>query len=90
MLLLNALKGRESFVLSLSDGEIDNWNEAKDEFYRLAGNNYFAHIQIGGKNEFTEDLESKNFPVLYVASGEGLSRLMVNVATDTYRRFTRE
>ena len=88
--LLNALKGRESFVLSLSDGEIANWNEAKDEFYRLAGNNYFAHIQIGGKNEFTEDLESKKFPVFYVASGEGLSRLMVNVATDTYRRFTRE
>ena len=88
--LLNALKDNGNFVLSISDGIIHNWNEAKDEFYRLAGNNYFAHIQIGGKNEFTEDLESKKFPVFYVASGEGLSRLMVNVATDTYRRFTRE
>ncbi|MBI2507427.1 hypothetical protein HYV89_00565 [Candidatus Woesearchaeota archaeon] len=88
--LLNALKGRESFVLSLSDGEIANWDKAKDEFYRLAGNNYFAHIQIGGKNEFTENLESKKFPVLYVSSGDELSRLMVNVANDTYRRFTRE
>ncbi len=88
--LLNTLKGRESFVLSLSDGEIGNWDEAKEEFYKLAGNNYFAHIQIGSRNEFTGDLESKKFPVFYVSSGDELSKLMVNVATDTYRRFTRE
>ena len=88
--LLDALKGRESFVLSLSDGEIANWDEAKEEFYRLAGNNYFAHVQIGNRNEFTSDLESQKFPVLYVTSGDELSKLMVNVATDTYRRFTRE
>ena len=88
--LLDALKGRESFVLSLSDGEIADWDQSKEDFYKLAGNNYFAHIQLGNRNEFTNDLESKKFPVFYVNNGDELSKLMVNVATDTYRRFTRE
>ncbi len=87
--LLDALKGRESFVLSISDGKIANWDKAKEEFERLASENYFAHIQIGTNNIFTSDLESQGFPVFYVNSGKELSKLMVNVATDTYRRFTK-
>ena len=86
--LVNALQGRESFVLSISDGEIENWNNVKEKFEKLARENYFAHIQIGSENQFTRDLESQQFPVCYVHSGDELSRLMVNVATDTYRRFT--
>lgn len=86
--LLNALHGRESFVLSISDGEIANWDQAKSDFKRLASENYFGHIQIGKKNQFTSDLESNNFPVFYVNSGEELSKLMVNIASDTYKKFT--
>ncbi len=87
--LLKALKGRESFVLSLSDGEIGNWDSAKEKFHELASKNYFAHIQIGSKNEFTQYLDENNFPVFYVNSGDELSKLMVNVANDTYKQFTR-
>ncbi len=86
--LLDILRGRESFVLSISDGEIENWETAKTEFEKLAGENYFAHIQIGSGNRFTSDLEASKFPVFYVEKGEDLTKLMVNVATDTYRRFT--
>lgn len=89
-ILLDALRGRESFVLSISDGEIDNWADAKQEFEKLARENYFAHIQIGPKNRFTHDLEANKFPVFYVTSGQELSRLMVTVATNTYRKFTQE
>ena len=32
----NALKGRESFVLSLSDGEIGNWSSEREEVRKLA------------------------------------------------------
>ena len=86
--LIKALNGRESFVLSLSDGEIGNWDSEKENFKKLAENNYFAHIQIGGSNGFTKDLESWGLPVFYVHSGEDISKLMVNTAKNTYRRFT--
>lgn len=88
-LLTEALKGRESFVLSISDGEIGNWESEKAGFKKLAQNNYFAHIQIGPQNNFTHDLESWGLPVFYVQSGQDLSKLMVNTAKDVYRKFTR-
>ena len=88
--LINALNGRESFVLSISDGEIGNWSESKSKFFELAGQNYFAHVQIGSRNGFTNDLESHSLPVFYVNSGDELSKLMVDTAMNTYRRFTKQ
>lgn len=84
--LLNALKGRESFVLSLSDGEIGNWDSEKGNFEELAKNNHFAHIQIGSQTRFTQDLESFGVPVFYVNSGQDLSKLMVDATKNTYKR----
>ena len=92
-ILITALRGRESFVLSISDGAIKNWDSEKATFKDIAKNNFYAHIQIGAENDktdFTQDLESWNVPVMYVTSGDALSRLMVNIAKDTYRRFTRQ
>ncbi|MDP4012261.1 MAG: hypothetical protein Q8R00_01505 [Candidatus Nanoarchaeia archaeon] len=88
--LVDALNGRESFVLSISDGEIENWSSAKSEFERLTKDNYFAHIQIGRSNAFTQDLENMELPVFYVNSGDELSKLMVNTATNTYKRFVKQ
>ena len=87
--LTASLRGRESFVLSISDGEIENWDSEKSGFKELAGNNYYAHVQIGRKTKFSQDLESWECPVFYVAKGEDLARLMVDIASDTYRRVTR-
>jgi hypothetical protein len=87
-ILRDSLAGRESFVLSISDGAIANWSSARDEVRKLAERNYFAHIQIGGETEFTRDLASWEVPVFYVNSGEDLSRLMVDVTKKTYERFT--
>ena len=85
--LTDALKGRESFVLSISDGEIENWGSEKKQVETLAKNNYFAHIQLGSRNGFTRDLESWGIPVFYVSSGKDLSKLMVNITKDAYEKF---
>jgi len=87
--LKQALKGRESFVLSISDGEIGDWDSEKEEVRKLVEKNHYAHIQIGSGTEFTQDLESWDRPVFYVSSGEDLSKLMVDATRETYRRFTR-
>ena len=87
--LEDALDGKESFVLSLSDGNIDNWESEKERIKSLIPNHYFAHIQIGGKTAFTQDLESWKVPVFYVSSGKDLSKLMVDVTKQTYDQFIR-
>lgn len=88
--LRKALEGKQSFVLSISDGEIGDWSSERESVRKLFENNYFAHVQIGSGTTFTNDLESWGKPVFYVNSGDDLSRLMVDVTKDTYRRFTRE
>lgn len=89
-ILTKALKGRESFVLSISDGEIGNWEAERDEFRKLASQNYYAHIHLGGNTEFTNDLESWKIPVFYVKSGNDLAHLMVDLTKRNYERFTKQ
>ena len=88
--LEQALSGRESFILSLSDGEVGNWASEKDKFIVLAKNNYYAHIQIGGSTTFSSDLESAGIPVFPVSNGTDLSKLMVDITKKTYDKFTKK
>jgi hypothetical protein len=88
--LKKSLQGKESFVLSLSDGEIGNWENERDAIKGLLEKNYFAHIQIGGKSQFSRDVEAWGRPVFYVRSGEDLAKLMVEATHETYRRFTQQ
>ncbi len=87
--LRESLQGRESFVLSLSDGEIGNWDSERAAFQELLENQHYAHIQIGGKTQFTADLESWKKPVFYVSKIDELAHLMVDVTKNTYKRFTK-
>ncbi|MDD5649479.1 MAG: hypothetical protein PHF86_03550 [Candidatus Nanoarchaeia archaeon] len=85
--LETALSGKQSFVLSLSDGEISDWDSQKNRFMDLAKQNYYAHIQIGNSSQFSNDLESSGIPVFYVNSGNDLSKLMVDITKKTYGAF---
>ena len=87
--LEEALTGRESFVLSLSDGEVQNWESEKPTFMDMVKRNHFAHIQISGQSQFSRDLESWEIPVFYVNSGNDISKLMVNITKKTYEHYTK-
>lgn len=88
--LTKSLQGRESFMLSISDGDIENWDSEKDAFKKAVASHHYAHIQIGPKNDFCSDLASWGVPVYQVQRGEDLARLMVNTAQTAYRRFVKQ
>ncbi len=88
--LKDALEGDESFFLSISDGSVDNWKSEKSKIKKLIEKNYYAHIQLGGKTNMSEDLESWGMPVFYVNSGKDLSKLMVDITKNTYHPFVQE
>lgn len=88
--LKQALSGKESFVVSISDGEIANWVSERDDFKKLMEQSQYGHIQIGRGNEFTSDLEAWGKPVFYVKTGEELSRMMVDLAKKTYNRYVKQ
>ena len=78
-----------TFLLSLSDGEIQNWRAIRDDYKTIVTSCSSAHIQIGGKNSFSCDLESWGVPVYYVTEGKDLVNLMVCVASNKYKSYGR-
>ena len=88
--LIRALKGRESFLLSMSDGEIGNWASERESFKAAVKGNHYAHIQLGAKSQFAREIEGWNVPVFYVSSGQELAHLMVDVTKETYRRYIKQ
>lgn len=89
-ILKTALGGKESFLLSLSDGQIANWDSEKSEIKKLVENNYYAHIQLGSGTDMTKNLKSWGVPVFYVNSGSDLSKLMVDITKNVYHPFVQE
>lgn len=87
---LRAHTGDGSFLLSLSDGDIQNWGSIKNEYHALLQGNIAAHIQIGAHTAFSRDLKKWGVPVYQVSSGEDLSRLMVKVASTAYKSYGRQ
>ena len=88
--LKEALEGKESFVLSLSDGEIGDWDTERDAIRELQKKVYWAHIQIGPATAVTRDLKSWGVNVSYVNKGDDLASAMINVTKKNYDRFVRQ
>lgn len=86
--LKQQLRG-DTFLLSLSDGDIHNWEDVRERYQEVVAGCMYAHIQIGRENAFTADLEAWGIPVHYVSSGNDLTRLMVKAASDGYKAYGR-
>ncbi len=84
-----AIPDNETLVLSLSDGDIQNWSSIRETYKGLITHCTAAHIQLGAANAFSRDLQSWGIPVFYVQSGEDLSRLMVRITKDKYMSYAR-
>ncbi len=77
----------DTFLLSLSDGDIQNWVAIREGYKVLMQRCAAAHIQLGGKNQFSTDLESWGIPVHYVTAQDNLAHLMVQVASAKYKSY---
>lgn len=78
----SVFENKEMLTLSLSDGQISNWDNIKKEFVEKAKQNYFVHIQIGASCSMTKDLEEAGLPVVY-DRGENLPKIIIDL-TNTY------
>lgn len=78
------------FVMSLSDGEFQNWNTTKSRFKEIISKHAYAHIHMGNANRFTTDLQEWNIPVYFVNQENPLEKLMVDVTQTYYQKFALE
>jgi len=78
--------GNGSLVYTISDGEIENWRDIKEEFMRQARNHYYFHMQIGAESEVARELRKKGFNVFEVHGTQDLADKVIEVTDNAYRR----
>ena len=87
-ILKEILQEKESFVLSISDGEVANWGSERLAIKELLDRVYFAHLQLGNKTNMTDDLISWGKQVFFVRTGDDLSQMMVNATMKLYKELS--
>lgn len=78
-------KNRGALVFTISDGEIQNWDEIKDAFIRGVKKHHYFHLQIGHNNETTEDLEKNGLHVEYIENARDLATKVIDLTDKLYR-----
>ncbi|MBI4980266.1 hypothetical protein HZC30_01760 [Candidatus Woesearchaeota archaeon] len=76
----------KAFVVSISDGDIQNWASVKEDYKKAIKNADYCHIHLGAANAFTQDLESWGIKVKFVSGDDDLSRLLLDVTSVYYKR----
>jgi hypothetical protein len=81
------LKGKKNALFPLiSDGDIHNWDEVKDDFIALAKSHQFFMIKVFGENQTTRDLRAAGLKVEVINHYEDLVDLVVDLTARTYEK----
>ncbi|MFH1173961.1 MAG: hypothetical protein V1725_02415 [archaeon] len=78
-------RNRNMLVLSMSDGDIMNWDSIKTEYLRLAKEHEYAHFQIGHDSEAAEDMRKAGLYVINVMGELDLATNVIDLADKKYR-----
>lgn len=84
--IMDNLDGKKGVLFSMiTDGDIFNWDEVRDEFMRIARKNQFFMIQIGNESRTSRDLRNEGFEVHTVHSQEEIIRLSIDLTVRKYQ-----
>jgi len=79
------LYGKGNLIFTISDGEIGNWDEIKEEFIGDAKRHKYFHLQIGRKNKTCQDLEKAGLRVEYIRNAKDLAEKVIDLTDQVYR-----
>lgn len=78
-------RNKNMLVFTISDGEIQNWDDMKDEFIALARQHHYFHLQMGPANGFTEDLKRSGLHVEHIRKASDLATKVIDLTDKLYR-----
>ena len=77
--------GNGNLVYTISDGEIGNWNNIRNEFIKGAKNHYYFHLQIGPVNEMNRNLTEKGLNVVEIHNAQDLAEKVIEITDNNFR-----
>jgi len=78
-------EGRGNLIFTISDGEISNWDEIKDEFVKDALKHHYFHLQVGNENETTEYMRKKGLKVEEIKNAQDLAQKTIDLTDKSLR-----
>lgn len=83
--LKEVFRGKGSVIFTISDGEIANWEDARELFIEGAKKHFYFHLHLGRENKMTKDLNKNKIDVELIPSAEDLEGRVVKLADKFYR-----
>ncbi|MBU2561744.1 MAG: hypothetical protein KKD17_05595 [Nanoarchaeota archaeon] len=77
----------ESVLMTISDGEIWNWTDIKDDFRRVISDKFYVHFQIGEDTEATRDIESWGGTVVRITDASQMPKKAIDITQKFYRSY---
>lgn len=78
-------KSNGMLIFTISDGEIANWGDIREDFIKEAKKHYYFHLQIGSHNETTRDLKNAGLYVERITSAKDLATKVIDLTDKLYR-----
>ena len=79
-------EGRDNLIFTISDGQIFNWENIKDEFIKNATKHHYFHLQIGGENETTQAMKDNGLRVEYITDAQDLANKTIDLTDKLLRK----
>ena len=74
-----------SVLMTISDGDIQNWNNVKNDFKRIIADKFYVHFQIGSDTQTTKDLESWGATVVKISDAAEMPKRAIDITKRFYQ-----
>ncbi|MEA3378805.1 MAG: hypothetical protein U9Q69_04150 [Nanoarchaeota archaeon] len=76
-----------SVLMTISDGEIWNWDSVKDDFKNTISDKFYVHFQIGEDSQATRDIENWGATVVRITDASEMPKKAIDITQNFYRSF---
>ncbi len=76
---------RDMLLFTISDGQIQNWDDIREDFIAGAKQQKYFHLQIGDENETTEDLRKAGLHVTPIKNANDIASTVIDLTDKLYR-----
>ncbi len=79
-----------SVLMTISDGDIQNWDTIKNDFKRIIADKFYVHFQIGSDTQTTTDLESWGATVVKITDAAQMPKRAIDITKRFYQNYVGE
>jgi len=85
--LAREARSKGSVLMTISDGEIQNWDNIKDRFKQVITDKFYVHFQIGEETQTTRDLKSWGVAVIEINNASEMPRRAIDITKKFYQSY---